>query len=85
MGIDRQKETWCEFVRTVGNEVVVNRPGKMLGRGAYLCEAQLCWQKGLKGNKLDNVLKAAVSIEKKLSLVGYPINNPDFSSVGRKA
>jgi predicted RNA-binding protein YlxR (DUF448 family) len=71
-------------VRTPENEVVVDRTGKMLGRGAYLCKAQICWQKGLKGNKLDNVLKAAVSIQEKITLVDYPVNNPDFSSVGRK-
>ena len=72
------------IVRTLGNGMALDRIGKMLGRGAYVCKSQICWQKGLKGITLDNVLKTADSIQEKLALMGYPVNNPDFSPIGRK-
>ena len=56
----------------------------MLGRCACFCKPQMYWKAGMKGNTLDNVLKAAVSTQGKTALLGFPVNNQEFILIGRR-
>lgn len=69
----RQVKNKRELVRVVRNQdgVMVDETGKMSGRGAYLCKVKKCWEDGLKGNRLEHVLRTAISQEDRNKLVEY--------------
>ncbi|MCX6000815.1 MAG: YlxR family protein [Chloroflexi bacterium] len=55
-----------ELIRLVygtDGRVEVDRSGKKVGRGAYVCCSQDCWTKGVKKNRLEHVLKGQVASE----------------------
>jgi len=41
------------------------------GRGIYLCEATDCWEKGLKGNRLEHALKVPLHSGNATHLIEY--------------
>ena len=59
----RQVKAKRELVRIVrtGDGVVIDTHGKKSGRGAYLCKTKACWDSGLKGNRLEYVLRGALT------------------------
>jgi hypothetical protein len=48
------------LVRTAGGSVEIDASGKKEGRGTYLCRDWTCWEKALKGNQLEHILKGKV-------------------------
>lgn len=55
----------------VGNSVEIDSSGKKAGRGAYLCPESECWEKGLKGNRLEHALHIKIDVLNRQSLVEY--------------
>ncbi|MBI2873348.1 MAG: YlxR family protein [Chloroflexi bacterium] len=49
------------IVRTPQGEVHLDAAGKQSGRGAYLCGQRACWERALKGKRLDIALRATIS------------------------
>jgi len=45
--------------------------GGRAGRGAYLCPASECWEKGLKGNRLEYALRTKLTSENRQALLEY--------------
>jgi predicted RNA-binding protein YlxR (DUF448 family) len=45
--------------------------GKRPGRGAYLCRSRLCWQKALKGTRLEGALRAQITQKDRDKLSEY--------------
>ena len=56
------KRQMVRLVRTDGG-VEVDPGGRRAGRGAYLCDADECWQAGIAGGHLERVLRTAISRE----------------------
>ena len=52
-------------------KVEVDRTGKKPGRGTYLCPNQECWNRGLKGSRLDHLLRSPLTEGDKEALVNY--------------
>jgi len=52
-----------ELVRLVcaGDRVEVDTGGRKDGRGAYLCREWACWETGLKGSRLEHVLRTGLT------------------------
>ena len=53
-----------ELIRLVcisDDSVEVDTTGKKPGRGAYLCGVPECWEVGLKGDRLENVLRTKLT------------------------
>jgi predicted RNA-binding protein YlxR (DUF448 family) len=40
-------------------------------RGAYLCPASTCWEKGLKGSRLERALRTSFTDENRAALLQY--------------
>lgn len=69
----RQVKAKRELVRIVraGDGVVIDIHGKKSGRGAYLCKAKECWNIGLKGNRLEYVLRGTFTPQDRQQLEEY--------------
>ena len=70
----RQVKTKRELVRIVKTNdegIVVDIKGKKPGRGAYLCRTKECWENGLKGNRLEYVMRGALTQQDRQRLEEY--------------
>ncbi|MFC2013383.1 RNase P modulator RnpM [Chloroflexota bacterium] len=65
------KRELIRLVRISDGSVDVDISGKRVGRGAYLCQAQECWETGLKGNRLEHVLRTSLTRENREHLIRY--------------
>ena len=68
------KRKLIRLVRTADSQVEVDTSGKKYGRGAYLCPAPECWQTGLKGNRLERVLRTTLTADNREQLIRYGQN-----------
>ncbi len=57
----RPKRELVRVVRTVDGQLLVDRRGKVSGRGAYLCPAADCVEKALKTHRLERALEVPLS------------------------
>ncbi|MCX5996887.1 MAG: YlxR family protein [Chloroflexi bacterium] len=86
LGIQRQKhlpERTCvacrgskgkrELIRLVSSPagIEIDPKGKKPGRGVYLCACSVCWERGLKSNRIELGLRSKMSAENRRSLVDY--------------
>lgn len=54
------KRTLVRVVRTVDGSLVVDRKGKVSGRGAYVCPKVECIQAAIKTHRLERALERAM-------------------------
>ena len=59
------------LVRNTDGTVAVDTSGKRAGRGAYLCPAVECWEAGLKGSRLEHVLRINLTRDNREQLIQY--------------
>lgn len=64
-------------VHTPTDEVTVDEGGKMNGRGAYLCQQRICWEKALKQGSLERALHTTLSVEAVAMLRAYAAGLPE--------
>jgi predicted RNA-binding protein YlxR (DUF448 family) len=67
----KPKKELVRIVKTINEGVLIDETGKKSGRGAYLCRVKKCWNAGLKGNRLEQVLRTVLSQEDKQRLESY--------------
>ncbi len=69
-----------ELIRLVRTEdgIVVDKSGKISGRGAYLHNLRACWEAGLKGS-LAHALKTELSDSDRDNLKEFSASLPDDS------
>jgi predicted RNA-binding protein YlxR (DUF448 family) len=67
----KSKREMVRIVKTMNEGVMVDEKGKQAGRGAYLCKAKKCWHDGLKGNRLEFVLRTKLTQEDRQRLEDY--------------
>jgi len=67
----RDKQDLVRLVRTDSGAVVVDLPAKKSGRGAYLCPRKDCWEIGLKGNRLEHVLRIKLGVDNRQNLMDF--------------
>lgn len=70
----RETKPKQELIRLVcipDGSVEVDTGGKKAGRGAYLCQAQGCWEIGLKGGRLEHALKTTLTQDNRGRLIRY--------------
>ncbi len=72
----RAKRELIRLVRISDGSIEVDTGGKRAGRGAYLCQAQDCWEIGLKGRRLERALRTTLTQDNRELLDRYGI---DFS------
>lgn len=59
----KPKKELIRIVRTPDGEVILDSTGKKAGRGVYLCVDKNCFEKALKGHKLEKGLQQPLSDE----------------------
>ena len=64
----KTKQEMVRLVRTVDNNIEIDSSGKKPGRGAYICRNPECWEAGLKGNRLDHVLRVSLTEDNRKKL-----------------
>ena len=67
----KAKQELIRIVRTPGGGVEIDLAGKKPGRGAYFCSKPECWEKTIKRNRIDYVLRTKLSSENRQLLVEY--------------
>ena len=65
----RPKRELIRLVRISDGEVEVDISGKKAGRGAYLCPVEECWEIGLKGGRLEHVLRTTLTQDNREQLI----------------
>lgn len=70
------KRSLVRVVRVGKQEVHVDPTGKQSGRGAYLCAAQPCWDKALRGHLLNRALKTSLQAEDLIALETFAASLP---------
>ena len=56
----KAKRDLIRIVKTKDEGIVIDANGKKPGRGAYLCKTKECWENGLKGNRLEYVMRTTL-------------------------
>ena len=64
--IDKRQLT--RLVKTAEEGLLIDPTGKQNGRGTYLCENPLCWEKAIKTRLLDQALRAEITQAEKQRL-----------------
>ena len=64
------QRTFVRLVRAAGGGVEVDERGRAPGRGAYLCRAVACWERGAKG-ALNGALRTTIGATDRASIVAY--------------
>ena len=67
----KAKRELVRLVRGANGTVEVDTSGKKAGRGAYLCPARECWEVGLKGKRLEHVLRITLTQDNREQLIQY--------------
>jgi uncharacterized protein len=57
----KPKRELLRIVKSVDNVIHIDESGKMPGRGAYVCREMKCYQKALKGKRIQKAFQAPVS------------------------
>lgn len=78
------KRNLLRVVRTE-NGIVVDPSGKLAGRGAYLHPYQECWRAALRGNRLEQALRAPLSAENRQALLAYMATLPASEAAAEEA
>ncbi len=65
----KAKRELVRLVRTAEGNVEIDRAGKKVGRGAYLCPARECWETALKGNQLEQALRGRLTQDNREQLI----------------
>lgn len=60
---NRPKRELVRVVRTVEGSLIVDRRGKVSGRGAYLCPESACVELAIKQHKLERALERPLTEE----------------------
>lgn len=57
----KEKKELLRVVKNKDNEISIDNTGKLNGRGAYICNNDICVNDVIKNNKLSRVFKMPVS------------------------
>ena len=61
----RPKRELTRLVRPPDTGVQIDPTGKQAGRGAYLCDDPVCWEKATRSNVLNKAFKTTLSEEER--------------------
>ena len=59
----KDKKELIRIVKTKEGEILLDRSGRLNGRGAYLCDSRECFEKARRSNALNRTFKMNVQAE----------------------
>ena len=65
----KPKRELIRVVRTPDGNIIVDKTGKVSGRGAYLCKNEECFKKSVKSKALSRALEVNISDDVFLAIV----------------
>ena len=76
MGCNQKKDKseLIRIVRDKSNRILIDKAGKLDGRGAYICDNISCLEKIIKSKRLERILRTQISQEIYDSLRGVIID-----------
>ena len=78
----KAKQELIRLVHTSDEGVEIDISGKKVGRGAYLCPSQDCWEIGIKGGRLEHSLKTTLTQYNREQLIRLGENLPKEQGSG---
>ncbi|MBN1855387.1 MAG: YlxR family protein [Dehalococcoidia bacterium] len=78
-GATKDKRQLIRLVRTQDSTIEVDSTARKQGRGAYVCPSIECWERVLKGTRLEHALRAKVTSENRAALLQYIRKCQEFS------
>lgn len=54
------KNSLVRIVKTPDGDIVLDKTGKISGRGAYICKSAQCLKKAVKGSRIDRSLSCSI-------------------------
>ena len=63
------KPELIRLVRVESGSVEIDVQGKQPGRGGYLCQSLVCWQKGIGKGRIDQALGTSIPAEIRTYLI----------------
>lgn len=79
------KRTLTRIVRTTEGTVEIDPTGKKNGRGAYLCDRRVCWERGLAKGILARALNVEISPSASETIMRHAATLPTESELARAA
>lgn len=70
-GAKREQGQLIRIVRGLDGALSIGGSGRQDGRGAYICPLAQCWNKALKGTRLDRALRHDLTNENRAALLQY--------------
>ena len=62
-GEKKSKKELIRVVRTPDGSIVIDRTGKISGRGAYICPSSSCFKKAVKARRFESGLSVSIPTE----------------------
>lgn len=59
----KPKNALCRIVKTKEGKIIVDKIGKIEGRGAYICYDDSCFEKARKARRLEKEFESSISDE----------------------
>jgi predicted RNA-binding protein YlxR (DUF448 family) len=81
-GAKREQAQLIRIVQGPEAALSIGASGRVPGRGAYVCPRRQCWEKGLKGTRLEHALRAKLTNENRAALLQYSSTLEDIDSNG---
>jgi hypothetical protein len=70
-GAKKEQSLLIRVVQGPDGSLSMGATGRGQGRGAYICPSRRCWEKGLKGSRLEHALRSKLTDENRAALLQY--------------
>jgi len=70
-GAKKDQTQLIRIVQGPDTGLSIGTSSRVCGRGAYICPSRRCWEKGLKGTRLEHALRAKLTNENRAALLQY--------------
>jgi len=70
-GAKKDQSQLIRIVMGADNTLVIGGSRRTPGRGAYICPSRQCWERTLKGTRLEHALRAKLTNENRAALLQY--------------
>jgi predicted RNA-binding protein YlxR (DUF448 family) len=81
-GAIRDQAQLVRIVQSANANLSIGNSSRERGRGAYICPSRQCWERALKGTRLEHALRAKLTNENRAALLQYSSTLKESDSNG---
>ncbi len=82
-GARRDKRSLVRIEVSADGVLSIGGATRQQARGAYLCPLRACWEKGLKGSRLERALRTCLTDENRAALLQYSSTLQESETYGK--